>query len=159
MLLEALTPPIGPIGDNMANLDTEARRKRARHNRSGGAIPRTLGFEGATEGPSSSGQDTAAAAADPATSRDGGAPSADEERGRRCGALEEAEAGDEGGQGVTSSSSCSESEEGGSAAGSAAAAKALARVMRLQSEHLRLQHAIQVTMSCCPFWNTVLMCC
>ena len=133
----SLAPLAEPQGD-LWGLDTEARRKRARHSRSGGTVPRTLAFE--------------AAASDTAASphrAEAHAPDASEaERGRRDEGRSrvDMEKGEDEAEAEVGSSGSSDSDENRASAGGAAtaAAKALARVMRLQSERSRLQHAIQV---------------
>ncbi|BDA44627.1 hypothetical protein COCOBI_06-1030 [Coccomyxa sp. Obi] len=136
----SVTPLADPQGD-LWGLDTEARRKRARHSRSGGAVPRTLGFEAATS-------DIAGSPHPAAVHED---DAAEAERGRRDEASSrvdvknlENEAEAEADSSVSSDSEDTKVSAGGAAA---AAAKALARVMRLQSERSRLQHAIQVMSS------------
>lgn len=136
-----ITPLADPQG-NLWGLDTEARRKRARHSSSGGAVPRTLGFEAAAS-------DNAALAHPAALHADG---AAEAERGRHneessrvdFSKEDEAEA-----EAYSSGSSDSEDTKASAGGAAAAAAKALARVMRLQSERSRLQHAIQVAPSLC----------
>lgn len=149
----ALTPLSGPGGGELWGADTEARRKRARHSRSGGAVPRTLGFDGSSL--SAAGQATLSDQASEHAAGDCATAGGDEPGDAHRSAEDEREAA------ASSGSSESEEESAAGIGAAAAAAKALARVMRLQSEQTRLQRRIQVTSRCLhrrPAWQRAVVC-
>lgn len=149
----ALTPLSGPGGGELWGADTEARRKRARHSLSGGAVPRTLGFDGS--GLSAAGQATLSDQAPEHAANDSATAGGDEHGDAHRSAEDEREAA------ASSGSSESEEESAAGIGAAAAAAKALARVMRLQSEQTRLQREIQVSNQYLyrrPAWQCAAVC-
>ncbi len=145
----ALTPAAGVGAADVRGADTETGRKRARHSRSGGAVPRTLGFEDARS--SAAGQAMLPPADLPSVPGLDNDATAEGAHGKPLGLTEVETTGNEGERKAASSASSESEEESASGGGAAAAAaKALARVMRLHSEQAQLQRAIQV----CP-WPTL----